>query len=84
MSDFGCETCSQDARWVFVSLDTVVAAACDKHRQPVNLRLTQLALEPAAKGQSGADLAELSIENYVYGMKMATYHDSPDDPRDVP
>lgn len=82
MSDYVCETCSEEARFVFVSLDTVVSAACEEHRQPVGQRLVQLAFEPAhlAAGVKWADLAQLRVEDYSVGMKAPTF----EEPRDVP
>jgi hypothetical protein len=82
MSDYVCETCSEEARFVFVSLDTVVSAACEEHRQPVVQRLVQLAFEPAhlAAGVKWADLAQLRVEDYSAGMTVPTF----EEPRDVP
>ena len=82
MSDYVCETCSEEARFVFVSRDTVVSAACDEHRQPVVQRLVQLAFEPAhlASGVKRADLAQLRVEDYSVGMTVPTSRQ----PRDVP
>jgi len=82
MSDYVCETCSEEARFVFVSLDTVVSAACEEHRQPVVQRLVQLAFEPAhlAAGVKWADLAQLRVEDYSVGMTVPTL----EEPRDVP
>ena len=82
MSDYVCKTCSEEARFVFVSLDTVVAAACEEHRQPVVQRLVQLAFEPAhlAPGVKWADLAQLRIEDYTVGMTIPAF----EEPRDVP
>jgi hypothetical protein len=82
MSDYVCETCSEEARFVFVSLDTVVSAACEEHRQPVVQRLVQLAFEPAhlAAGVKWADLAQLRVEDYSVGMAVPTY----EEPRHVP
>jgi hypothetical protein len=84
VSDYVCEMCSEDAQFVFASLDTVLSAGCEEHRQPVSQRLVELAFEPAAAGQSWADLAEVRIENYFDGMTIPTYQDSPEDLRDVP
>jgi hypothetical protein len=82
MSDYVCETCSKEARFVFVSLDTVVSAACEEHRQPVKQRLLQLAFEPAhlASGVNRTDLAELRVEEVAAGMTVPTF----EGPRDVP
>jgi hypothetical protein len=82
MSDYVCETCSEEARFVFVSLDAVVSAACEEHRQPVVQRLVQLAFEPAhlAAGVKWADLAQLRVEDYSAGMTVPTF----EEPRDVP
>jgi hypothetical protein len=82
MSDYACETCSEEARFVFVSLDTVVSAACEEHRQPVVQRLVQLTFEPAhlAAGVKRADLAQLRVEDYSVGVKVPTF----EEPRDVP
>jgi hypothetical protein len=82
MSDYACETCSEEARFVFVSLDTVVSAACDDHRQPVAQRLVELAFEPThlASGVKRADLAQLRVEDYSVGMTVPTF----EEPRDVP
>ena len=82
MSDYVCETCSEEARFVFVSLDTVVSAACEEHRRSVVQRLVQLAFEPAhlASSERWADLAELRVEDYSVGMTVPTY----EEPRDVP
>jgi hypothetical protein len=82
MSDYVCETCSEEARFVFVSLDTVASAACDDHRQPVAQRLVELAFEPThlASGVKRADLAQLRVEDYSVGMTAPTY----EEPRDVP
>lgn len=46
MSDYVCETCSEDVRYFFASLDRVVSA-CEEHRRPVvqrrsNWRLSHL------------------------------------------
>jgi hypothetical protein len=59
MTDYVCETCSEEARFVFVSLDTVVSAACEAHRKPVVQRLVEQTFEPArlASGVKRADLA---------------------------
>jgi hypothetical protein len=48
MSDYVCEMCPEEARWVFVSLDTVVSAACEGTASPCargwsSWRLSQLA-----------------------------------------
>ena len=82
MSDYVCETCSEEARFVFVSLDTVVSAACEEHRRPVVQRLVALAFEPAhlASGAKRADLAQLRVEDYSVGMTARTF----EEPRDVP
>ena len=82
MSDYVCETCSEEARFVFVSLDTVVSAACEEHRQPVAQRLVELAFEPAhlASGAKRADLAQLRVEDYSVGVTVPTF----EAPRDVP
>jgi len=82
MSDYVCETCSEEARFVFVSLDTVVSAACEEHRQSVVQRLVQLAFEPAhlAATVKWADLAQLRVEDYSVGMTVPTF----EEPRDVP
>jgi hypothetical protein len=82
MSDYVCETCSEEARFVFVSLDTVVSAACEEHRQPVAQRLVQLVFEPAhpVSGAKRADLAQLRVEDYSVDMAAPTF----EDPRDVP
>jgi hypothetical protein len=66
MSGYVCETCSEEARFVFVSLDTVVSAACEEHRQPVIQRLVQLAFEPAhlVSGVKRADLAQLRVPTF--------------------
>jgi hypothetical protein len=73
MSDYVCETCSKDARFVFVSLDAVVSASCEEHRQPVGRRLAELAFQPAPSGVMWADLAELRVEDYSVGMRVSTY-----------
>jgi hypothetical protein len=77
-----CESCSGEARFVFVSLETVVSAACEEHRQPVVHRLVELAFEPTylASGVKRADLAQLRVEDYSVDMTAPTF----DDPRDVP
>jgi hypothetical protein len=82
MSDYICETCSEDARFVFVSLDTVISAACEEHRRPVVQRLVQLVFEPAhlASGVKGADLAQVRVEDYSVGMTVTTF----EEPLDVP
>ena len=82
MSDYVCETCSEEARFVFVSLDTVVSAACEEHRQLVVQRLVQLAFDPAhlASGVKRADLAQLRVEDYSVGVSASTF----EEPRDVP
>jgi hypothetical protein len=81
MSDYVCETCSEEARFVFVSLDAVVSAACEEHRQPVVQRVVQVAFEPAhlASGVKSADLAQLRVEDYTAGMTVRTL----EEPRDV-
>jgi hypothetical protein len=82
MSDYVCETCSEEARFVFVSLDTVVSAACEEHRQLVVQRLVQLTFEPAhlTSGVKRADLAQLRVEDYSVGVSVPTF----EEPRDVP
>ena len=82
MSDYACEMCSKEARFVFVSRDTVVSAACEEHRQPVVQRLVQLAFEPAhlASGVKWADLAQLRVEDYSVGMTAPTF----EEPRGLP
>jgi hypothetical protein len=82
MSDYVCETCSEEARFVFVSLDTVVSAACEAHRKPVVQRLVEQTFEPAhlASGVKRADLAQLRVEDYSVDMTAPTF----EDPRDVP
>jgi hypothetical protein len=82
MSDYVCETCSEEARFVFVSLDTVVSAACEEHRQPVVQRLVEQTFEPAhlASGVKRADLAQLRVEDYSVGKSVPTF----EEPRDVP
>ena len=82
MSDYVCETCSEEARFVFVSLDTVVSAACEEHRQPVVQRVVQLAFEPAhlASDVKWADLAQLRVEDYSAGTTVRTSEET----RDVP
>ena len=82
MSDYVCETCSEEARFVFVSLDTVVSAACEAHRQPVVQRLVEQTFEPAhlASGVKRADLAQLRVEDYYVGMTAPTS----EEPRAVP
>jgi hypothetical protein len=82
MSDYVCETCSEEARFVFVSRDTVVSAACEEHRQPVAQRVVRLAFEPAhlASSAKRADLAQLRVEDYSVGMTAPTSGQ----PRDVP
>jgi hypothetical protein len=74
MSDYVCERCLKEARFVFVSLDTVVSAACEKHRKRVYKWLVELAWEPANVASSArwADLAELHVENYSDGMTVNT------------
>jgi hypothetical protein len=86
MSDYVCETCAEEARFVFVSLDTVVSAACEEHRQPVVQRLVQLAFEPAhlASGVKWADLAQLRVEDYSGGMTVPTFEEPRDAPRESP
>jgi hypothetical protein len=86
MSDYVCETCSEEARFVFVSLDTVVSAACEEHRQPVVQRLVQLAFEPAhlPSGVKRADLAQLRIEDYSVGMTVPTFEEPREEPRASP
>jgi hypothetical protein len=81
MSDYVCETCSEEARFVFVSLDTVVSAACEEHRQPVVQRLVELAFEPAhlASGVKRAELAQLRVEDYSAGKSAPTL----EEPHDV-
>ena len=81
MSDYVCEMCSEEARFVFVSRDTVVAAACEEHRQPVVQRQVQVAFEPThlASGVKRADLAQLRVEDYTVGMTAPTF----EEPRDV-
>jgi hypothetical protein len=82
MSDYVCETCSEEARFVFVSLDTVVSAACEEHRQAVVQRLVQLVFEPAhlVSGSKRADLAQLRVEDYSVDVTAPTF----EDPREVP
>jgi len=82
MSDYVCETCSEEARFVFVSLDTVVSAACEEHRKPVVQRLVELAFEPAHLTSSAkrVDLAQLRVEDYSVGTTAPTF----EKPRDVP
>ena len=82
MSDYACETCSEEARFVFVSLDTVVSAACEEHRKPVVQRLVEQTFEPAhlASGVKRADLAQLRVEDYSVGTTAPTF----EKPRDVP
>ena len=82
MSDYVCEMCSEEARFVFLSLDTVVSAACEEHRPPVVQKLVQLAFEPAhlASGVTRADLAQLRVEDYSVGTTAPTF----EKPRDVP
>jgi hypothetical protein len=82
MSDYVCETCSEEARFVFVSLDALVSAACEEHRQSVVQRLVQLVFEPAhqASGVKSADLAQLRVEDYSVGMTVPTF----EEPRGVP
>jgi hypothetical protein len=82
MSDYVCETCSEEARFVFVSLDTVVSAACEAHRKPVVQRLVEQTFEPAhlASGVKRADLAQLRVEDYSVGTTAPTF----EEPRDVP
>ena len=82
MSDYMCETCSEEARFVFLSLDTFASAACEEHRQPVVQRLVQLTFEPAhlGSGAKRADLAQLRVEDYSVGMTAPTF----EEPRGVP
>ena len=82
MSNYVCETCSEEARFVFVSLDTVVSAACEAHRKPVLQRLVEQTFEPAhlASGVKRADLAQLRVEDYSVGVTVPTI----EEPRDVP
>jgi hypothetical protein len=82
MSDYVCETCSEEARFVFVNLDTVVSAACEAHRKPVVQRLVEQTFEPAhlASGVKRADLAQLRVEDYYVGVTVPTI----EEPRDVP
>jgi hypothetical protein len=82
MSDYVCETCAEEARFVFVSLDTVVSAACEEHRQPVVQMLVELAFEPAHLTSSAkrVDLAQLRVEDYSIGTTAPTFGE----PRDVP
>ncbi|HKN44105.1 MAG TPA: hypothetical protein VJW23_09285, partial [Propionibacteriaceae bacterium] len=77
MSDYVCEMCSEEARWVFVSLDKVVSAACEEHRQPMCQRLVQLAFEPAhlASGVKRADLAQVRVEDYSVGITAPTFQE---------
>ena len=77
MSDYACEMCSEEARFVFVSLDTVVSAACEEHRQPVAQRVVRLAFEPAhlASGVKSADLAQLRVEDYTVGMTAPAFEE---------
>ena len=86
MSDYVCETCSEEARFVFVSLDTVVSAACEAHRQPVVQGLVELTFEPAhlASDVKRADLAQLRVEDYSVGMTVPTVEEPPDVPRAGP
>ncbi len=60
-----CETCSEVARFVFVSLDTVLAAACDEHRVAEVQRIANLAWEVPHPMGSWADFAELKVESWV-------------------
>ena len=82
MSDYVCETCSEEARFVFVNLDTVVSAACEAHRKPVVQRLVEQTFEPAhlASGVKRADLAQLRVEDYSVDVTAPTFEDS----REVP
>jgi hypothetical protein len=82
MSDYVCETCSEEARFVFVSLDAVVSAACEEHRQAVVQRLVELAFEPAHLTSSAkrVDLAQLRVEDYSVGTTAPSF----EKPRDVP
>lgn len=86
MSDYVCETCSEEARFVFMSLDTVVSAACEEHRQPVVQRLVQLASEPThlTSGMKSVDLAQLPVEDYSAGMTVRTFEQTHDVPRANP
>ena len=82
MSDYVCEMCSEEGRFVFTSLDGVVSAACEEHRQPVVERAVQLAFERAhlASGVKLAELAQLQVEDHSVGMTVPTL----EKPRDVP
>jgi hypothetical protein len=82
MSNCLCETCSEEARFVFTSLGTIVSAACEEHRQAVSQRVVRRAFEPAhlASGAKRADLAQLRVEDYCVGMSVPTF----EEPRDVP
>ena len=60
-----CETCSEEARFVFVSLDTVLATACDEHRLAEVQRIANLAWEVPHPMGSWADFAELKVESWV-------------------
>jgi hypothetical protein len=82
MSDYVCEVCSEEARFVFLSLDTVVSAACEAHRQAVVQRLVELAFEPAHLTSSAkrVDLAQLRVEDYSVGTTAPTFEKRSDVP----
>ena len=86
MSDYVCETCSEEARFVFVSRDTVVSAACKEHRQPVAQRAVQLTFEPAhlASNVKSADLAQVRVEDYFTDITTPTSGQPRDVPRETP
>ena len=86
MSDYACEMCSEEARFVFISRDTVVSAACEEHRQPVAQRVVQLTFEPThlASGVKRADLAQLRVEDYSADMTVPRTGQPRDVPRETP
>jgi hypothetical protein len=86
MSDYVCETCSEEARFVFVSRETVVSAACEEHRRPVAQRLVQLTFEPAhlAASMKSADLAQLRVEDYSTSITTPISGQARDVPRETP
>jgi hypothetical protein len=86
MSDYVCEMCSEEARYLFLSRDTVVSAACEEHRQPVAHSVVQLTFEPAhlASNVKSADLAQVRVEDYFTNITTPTSGQPRDVPRETP
>ena len=82
MSDYVCEMCSEEGRFVFTSLDGFVSPACAEHREPVVERAVQLALERThlVSGVKRAEVTHLRVEDDPANMTVLTF----EQPRDVP